>query len=339
LGEALYEVTMSILDIHNAILCYGDGEVATTNPQRRFVDWQRHVTSVAVNQPSVREYVAQPGELLTIFSGTRTTTVDGTTAMSTTLNAVKDGTYRLAATGGTAPGFRTDRGLTLNTQAVQVTINNNATADFTLTGTGTFTGVQAGDVVFIPSAATGDSALNSPFNPNNGGFWTVLGVAAKKLTMKRRVGESFVGAAETVTLTSSAQFVAFSSTGVQVDDNLEISAGFSTVTQKSFVVSEVTPSWVEFVSTEPLPLETGILPTASGLTFYSDSKRFIRIEVDQEAVVRLNGDSGSTNRLSPRVAGDPEQVAHFEKWGPAWDVRVLNRSTTSQMRVTVISAE
>lgn len=328
---------MSVIDIHSTIIMYDNNGVATQNPQRKYVDWQRHVTSVTVEQPSIREYVAQPGELLSIFSGTRSTAIDGTSAFKIETSAVAESGYRITHTGGTAPAFRTDRGLTLNGEQVVVTINNNATAEFALTGAGVFTGTQVGDTVFIPHILTGDDT--NVFNANNGGFWTVLAVAAKKLTLARRVGEDFVGSAETVTLTSSSQLVAFSATGVQRDDSMEVTAGFSSVTQKSFVVTEVTPTWIEFTSTEALPLETAVIPTAAGLTFYSDAKRFIRVEVDQEAAVRMNGDTGSTNRLSPRVAGDVENVAHFEKWGPVWDLKVLNRSSTSPMRVTVISAE
>lgn len=326
---------MSVIDIHSTILVYGDGEVATTNPQRRFVDWHRHVSGVQVEQPSVREYVAQPGELLSIFSGVRTTLIDGTTAFSIALNTAKDGVYRIANTGGTAPAFRTARAVTVAATLLTLTVNNNATLE--VSAAGVFGAVQVGDSVFVPGVATGDTS--GGFNPNNVGFWTVIGAASGKITLRRRVGEEFNGVAESVTPAADTAFQVFSAAGVQAGDNLEISAGFSSVTQKSFVVSEVTASWVEFTSAEALPLETGITPTASGMTFYADAKRFIRVETDQEAVIRLNGDSGNSNRLSPRVSGDSEAVAHFEKWGPVWDLKVLNRSTTNEMVVTVISAE
>src|SRR5690606_14922263 len=97
---------------------------------------------------------------------------------------------------------------------------------------------------------TGDAALSSPFNVLNGGFWSVLARTSTVVTVVRPNGESFSGTSEAVALTSDAQLQAFSSSGVQVGDTLEISGGFSAVTQKAFEVSTVTPGWVEFVSTE-----------------------------------------------------------------------------------------
>jgi hypothetical protein len=327
---------MSVLDIHSSIVVYGDGEIATSNPQRVYVDWSTHVTGVSVVQPSSREYQALPGETLSIFSGVRTTAIDNTTTFALTLNSVKSGVYRLTYSSGTAPAFRTAR--TVNTSGVLLTIsiNNNATAEV-LAGGAIFGNVQVGDIVFIPNTTTGDAA--GPFNVNNVGFWVVLATSTTKITLKRRVGEAFSGVAEAVTPSSNSQFTVFSAAGVQVGDTVEISAGFSAVTQKAYVVSEVTATWVEFTSTENLPLESGIVPTATGVVFYNDSKRFVRVEVDQDAAVRLNGDTGNSVRLAPRVSGDPDQTAHFEKWGPCWQLVIVNRSTTSTMVINVISAE
>lgn len=327
---------MKIIDIHSTIVMYGD-EAATSNPQRRFTDWSRHATNVLVDQPAIREYVAQPGELLSIFSGVRSTSIDGTTAFALTLNPVKSSTYRTTNTAGTAPVFRVARAYDPASQVHAIVVNNNATAEMT-NGSANFpaAGVVVGDSVFLPHTTTGDAA--SPFNVSNVGFWSVIGVTTTKLTLTRRVGEAFSGVAESVSPTAS-QMIIFGAAGVQIGDSMEVSAGFAAPTQQTFVVSEVTPAWVEFVSTSSLPLETGIVPTASGLTFYSDTKRFLRVEVDQEAVVRLNGDASNVNRLAPMIVGDDDAVAWFEKWGPVWDLKVLNRSTTSSMRVVVISAE
>lgn len=330
---------MPVLNIHSSHLIYGDDEVATANPKRVYVDWTRSVNNVAVDRPDSRSYVVDPGGVLTIFSGTRATSIDGTSQFALTLNPVKTDVYRLTGTAGTAPAFRTDRALNLNGLVVTVAVNNNATATFTLDPMASpdFAAVQVGDQLFVPGASTGDSA--SPFNPVNCGFWVVIAKTAKKLTLVRPVSQAFSAVAEAPTLTASVQLQAFSAAGVQIGDSLEVSAGFSTVTQKTFVVSAVTASRVEFTSTESLPLESGVIPTASGLTFYTDAKRFVRVEVDQDAVVRLNGDSGNTNRLAPRVVGTADQMGFFEKWGPTWQLTVVNRSTTASMTVNFISAE
>jgi hypothetical protein len=330
---------MPILDIHSTHLIYGDGDFTTNNPQRRYVDWSRHVVSVAVENPSARTYDLMPGEERVIFSGTRSTSVDETTAFTLTLSPVNPGVYRLAHTSGAAPSFRPVRVLDLTGEDIVVSINNNATASFSLpnASTSSFSSVQVGDTVFVPGVSTGDGS--SPFNPNNGGFWIVLSRTAKSLTLRRPVGDAFVGVAETVTISDESQIQIFGASGVQLNDSVEIAAGFSPITQRTVVVSSVTPSWVEFLSTEPLPLESDILPGPLGIVFYSDAKRFIRVETDQEAVVRLNGDTGSSLRLSPRFPGDPDGFAYFEKWGSVWQLSVVNRSNTSPMNLTVLAAE
>lgn len=327
---------MPKINIHSNHLIYGDGEVATANPKRLYVDWSRDVNNVSIVNPESSSYELAPGEVLMLFSGVRSTSIDDTTTFSITLNPAESSVYRVSYLSGTAPAFRTDRVLTLTTQTITVSINNNATATFTTSG-GSLSSVVVGDLLFLPGVATGDSA--SPFNPVNQGFWVVVGKTGASLTCVRRVGEAFAGVAEAVALTTNAQFQAFSAAGVQVGDSLEISNGFSVVSQMTFIVSEVTASWVEFTSTEPLPLETGIEPTASGFSLYTDAKRFYRVEVDQEAVVRRNGDTGNTNRVSPRVAGDCDQMGWNEAWGPTWQLVVVNRSATATMLVNCISVE
>jgi hypothetical protein len=326
---------MALLDIHSSHLIYGDTQVVTANPKRVYVDWSRHHNSVQVERPESKSFVVEPGQSLSLFSGSRSTAIDGTTAFALTLNPALASVYRLTATGGAAPAFRTARSFSPSGVALTLTVNNNATLELSM-GSGTFN-AQVGDTVLLPGTTTGDSA--SPFSPLNVGLWIVVGATTTKLTLVRPVGTDFQGVGEVVTPSTNAQLLIYSAAGVQVGDKVEISAGFSSVTQQAFLVSAVTPSWIEFTSTQALPLETGITPGAAGMTFYTSVKRFVRVEVDQEAVLRFNGDTGNTNRLAPRVAGDADQMAHLEKWGPTWQLVVVNRSTTASMVVNTISAE
>jgi hypothetical protein len=251
----------------------------------------------------------------------------------------------MTATAGTAPGFRTNRALTLNTEVVTVTVNNNATVQFALSSisAGTFAAVSVGDVVWVPNTSTGDSA--NVFSETNSGFWTVLAVgpvsmvANKVLTLKRLAGTSFSGVAEVVTLTANTQLQAFSSAGVQVTDKLEIVSGFSSVSQKTFEISAVSHDWVEFSSTAALPLESGILPTSTGLVFYTAGKKYLRIDVDQEAVVRLNGDTTNNVKVSPIVSASRDNMGWLEKYGSCYTLTVVNKSVTDSMVLHVISAE
>ncbi len=325
---------MAILNHSVSLVVYDDAS-ASNNPTQRFADWKRNLL-VTIANPQNQRFVIPPNSTQTVFSGVRTALIDNTTAFSLTLNSYNSSIYRITNTGGTAPGFRTDRGLTLSGSTVTVAINNNSTATFTTTGS--YGTTVPGDTVFVPTVLTGDPA--SPFSATNGGYWVVLNKTATVLTLARPSGVSFSAAAEVVTLTTNAQLQAFSSAGVQVDDTLEISSGFSAITQKTFTITSVNPFWVEFISTDPLPLETGIIPTTTGLVFHTDAKRFLRIEADQEAAVRLNGDSGNSVRISPRAAGNISSgFGYMEKWGTSWSLDVVNRSRTDSMTLIVFSAE
>jgi hypothetical protein len=313
-----------------------DDTNSSNNPLLRHWYWQRTNTGVTVSNPISDKHTIQPNTSQVVFSGTRTTAIDGTSVFSISLNPVNSSTYRISHTSGTAPAFRTDRALTLSGANITVVVNNNATATFT-TSTGNFNAVQIGDTVFVPHTTTGDSA--SPFSVLNVGYWVVLARTTTVITVTRPSTQGFEGTSEIVALSANNQLQAFSSNNVQVGDTLDISAGFSTVTQKNYTISAVNPFWVEFTSTESLPLETGIQPTASGLTFYGSSKRFLRIEADQGCVIRLNGDTGNTNRIDPMIVGDAGAVGWFEKWGPVWSLEIVNRSKTSVLTIKILTAE
>jgi hypothetical protein len=64
----------------------------------------------------------------------------------------------------------------------------------------------------------------------------------------------------------------------------------------------------------------------------------MRIEADQEMIVRLNGDTGNTNRVEPIISGDEDFSGWFEKTGTVWKLVMINRSTRVS-NLTVMSAE
>lgn len=333
---------MATFNISSNHIIFGEDTV-TSQPALKYVDWTQSFTGIQVSQPSSRQYELQPLESLTLFSGTRSLTVDGTTEFDLTLSALDTSVYRMTNSAGTAPGFRTTRAVAISSESVTVTVNNNATIEFALSAVSvpTFAAVVAGDTLFIPDTTTGDSA--SPFNVLNVGFWVVLSVtnsgagANRKLICKRLAGEAFVGVSEVVSVTANSQFKVFSSTGVQPGDTLKILGGFSTVTRKTFVISTVTDLWVEFTSAEPLPLESDVIPTAVGLAIYSSAKSFIRVEADQEAVLRLNSDTTDNLTMSPRAPGSVSDVAHFELWGPVYQAVLINKSNSDTLKATVIT--
>jgi hypothetical protein len=327
---------MPTLNITSTTLVYGDTTV-NSNPKYRFLDWTRKQEGESCTNPKNEQFTVDPSASLSIFNGTRTTSIDGTTAFSVTQSPLDASIYRFTATGGTLPAFRTDRNLALSGVAVTMTMNANATVSMTVTVGTPFATTIAGDTILITGLNTGDSA--GVFSTLNQGYWTVIGVITNKnITLARPAGVLFTAASEVVTPSSNTNVLNFTGTGVQLNDKVEISAGFAVATQKSFTIATVTPNWFEVVSTTPLALENAIIPGAAGMAFYKFSKRYVRVETDQEAAIQANGDSGQTQRISPRIIADPDNMAFYDKYGPMWSLVVVNRSTTT-MICNVISVE
>ena len=74
----------ALLNFTTKILAFGDPQ-ASSNPSLRFIDWTRNVSGVAVNNPKVESHRVDPGATVSVFSGIRTLTIDGTTAFSLAL--------------------------------------------------------------------------------------------------------------------------------------------------------------------------------------------------------------------------------------------------------------
>ena len=327
----------AFLNVTMKLLAFGDKSL-NSNPRLRYVDWNRDASGIQVRDPKAESHSIDPGATKLIFDGTRATTISGSTAFAVTLSPLDPSRYRIAWTGGTNPTFRTDRSLTLNGIAVTIAAQANSTVIMTVpAGPPDFTGVNAGDTVFIPDASTGDAA--GPFSPLNGGYWQVLAVlSSTSLSLARFAGTDFSATNEVVTLTANSQLQAFSTAGVQVGDKVDISAGFATTTRTTFEVIAVTQTFIEVISTTALPPETAITPGTSGMIFYTDAKSFLYVEADQEAAVRLNGSTDSSQRLSPIEAGNPDRPGIFLKRGPAWSLSIVNRAPVT-LNVVVIHAE
>lgn len=331
---------MSTLSQTTSIVIYKDS-TSSNNPRLKYPEWKRTISGQSVSNPLIKELELPPYGVSVVFDASWALSTDIDTELSLSLNPQLSSVYRLAYVSGTDPVFRTTKTVATNTRTFTITINNNATALFTLSASGLLTQVSVGDIVYIPDTSMGDS-VTSPFNDLNVGFWVVLGKTTSSLTLTRLPGESFSGTAEAVVITNDNQFTVFSSDGVQVGDTLAVTGGtFSTTTQgKTFVISKVTDKFLEFTSAESLALQASILPTATGMYVYSGAKQFIRIESDQMCQISLNDDAGGNLRLSPRIVGDFENGAgHFELWGHVWKLSLLNLSKTSTANIVIISVE
>lgn len=328
----------AFLNVIQKIQAYGDRSI-NSNPRLRYVDWSRDASGVPVKDPKSEAHGLAPGETKLVYDGTRSTSVGVSTAFDVSLSTLDPSRYRFTWAGGTDPSLRTDRALALNGRTLTFAVLSNNTVTVTVSGAGVndFTGVVAGDTVFVPHTTTGDSS--SPVSVLNAGYWQVLAVtSATVLSLARPAGQDFEAVSESAILTADAQFQAFSTAGVQVGDHVDISAGFASVTRRTFEVTAVTSKFFEVISTSPLPAETGITPAAAGIIFYTDAKSFLYIEADQECAVRVNGSTDSSQRLSPIEAGNPDRPGIYMKRGPSWSLSIVNRSTVT-LNVVAIHAE
>lgn len=324
------------LKLTSSTLAYGDLG-GTSNPLKRFVDWgvQRQYQ---VENPKSIPVTLEASETREIFSGVRSTSIAADTEFTLTLSTLSSTRYRFTHSGlTTPPALRTDRALDLSGSTVEVVANANGTASFT-SDAASFNGVVVGDVLFFPNTDTGDDA--SPFNALNTGYWSVLAVAldGSSVTAERPTGTDFTGITEDVDVTAAAQLQAFSAAGVQVGDHVDLSDGFVASILNTYEVVAVNPSWFEVVATQPLPIDEVGVPTTDGIVFYTEAKRYLRIEADQKCVLRLNGDTSNNVRLGPWSAADGDNSAFFEIVGPVWSLSVVNRSS-APLNLFVISAE
>ena len=322
-----------------ALLSIYEKSLAFTNPSggndpvRKAWDWTRQLQNVPVANPQSQSFTLAPGSSLAVFSSSLSTGITGSTVVSMSLNSFSPSVYRFTIVSG--PGaFRTDRGLTLSGSLITVTVNANSTATW-VTGTGAFTGVLVGDTVFIPGLSTGDSA--GPFNVSNEGFWVVLAVNSSTSLTLGRPGV-FLGVSQAVTLGASNQLTAFSAAGIQPGNFLAITAQFSASVQGIYTVWAVTPGWVEIVSSSPLPIQTSITQTTTSMIFYTTSKRFVRVESDQQVTVQYNGDSTNNNLVTPFVAGSSNLIGWDEKVGTVFSLTIVNNGLSSA-NLSVFSAE
>jgi hypothetical protein len=326
----------SSLTLIGTVIAYDDVS-ATSNPTKLRINRSVSVNNIPVeNAGTYPGLMLAPGESRVVIDGTRTTTLDNTTAFDLALSPLDPTRYRATWTGGTDPTLRTARVVSTNTKQLTLSVAANLTLTVTDSVHSPFGAVQVGDQVFIPGTTTGDTA--GPFNMMNEGLWYVLTASAAAITLTRAPGTVFSGIPEVVTPSSDDQFLVFSAVGVQVGDTVDISAGFAATSRHAYEIVSVTSKWIEFTSTIPLGSESGVTPDAAGFIVYTAAKRFLWLETDQEIAVRLNGDTGNTNRVTPWLAGDPTLIGRYEKVGIAWKVEIANLSNTTA-NVLLASAE
>jgi len=300
-------------------------------------DWKRANVRVPVSNPKSQTFEIQPFAEVAIFNGARAITHDNTSEYDLVIrSAAHPETYRLVWTGtGTAPGFRTNRNLTLSTGSLTFVLNANQTVTVTHSGGAVFAGVLVGDIFHVAGAVTDEVG---PADPMNQGDWTVLSATSTTLVLAREAGTVFSGASEVVALTTNNQAVAYSATGVQINDTVDISGGFSVATRTAYKVSYVTANYIEFISTTALAQQLAVIPGTASLSIFSAANRYVSVESNQNCALKFNGSTDETVRLEPLIPASADHVGFCEKWGTTYSLSIKNRSTGIAM-VTVFTAE
>lgn len=319
----------AILRLISQIVAFGD-PASGQGHKLRFVDWTRDTFDIPVKNPKVESMTLAPDEQRVILSGQRDISIGEDTHFSVTLVAGTTDRYRIAWVEGQPPVFRTKRTLSLVGSKIDVRYNSNGVLSLGAKDGGSFAGIEAGDTVWIPGSA-------SPFNVSNTGFWTVLSANDTALEVIDYNGPH--GLTESnISITSASQFQAFSSEGVQAGDSLQIFDGFAKASRRNYLIADATPTYIEVISSAPIPQEADVHVPTDGMVVYTSAKNYLRLEANQECIVRINGDTSSNVRIYPWIAGDPGKVGSFEKTGPVWSLVVVNNSP-APLSLTLISAE
>jgi hypothetical protein len=313
----------SILNVIMQFLAYSDAGVTDAPSQKNF-DWTKKIYSVPATNPRSDTEVIAPGDSLVLFNGVRASGLDNTSVLDVAGLSNTASGYRFTVSAGAA-GFRTDRAVG-SLGLCQVTVNNSSTVIFDFTGFASSV-LSVGDVMRVAGQIT-EAAGPFAFNPLNAGDWKVIAKSGSKVTCVRPIGQPFSAVSETVAVTGT-DVSFYSAAGLQIGDKVSITDTFSPVTQRVYVITDVTPTTFDVVATDPIPLESGLSYVPGSLTFYTESKRLVYVEADQDCVVRFNNDTSDSVKLSPIKTSDAALPGFISKWGDAYTCEVVNKSTNA----------
>jgi hypothetical protein len=253
----------------------------TNNPSMNYVKWTQDAQGIDITEPESKGIKLQAGQSIDLFSGTVTTSADGTTTYDIALKAGTTNTYKLSHSGGTNPVFRTAR-VEGSDATTEVTVTKNAKLlTFTSTG-GTVFDLVTGSVAIGDEVRLGDT-----FNASNRGKFKILAFTATSFTIENEIGI----AEGPITLGASfaTEVNIFSADGVQIGDKIDIVDGFSSVTHGTYEITDVSHDYIEIYSVDSLPSEAGISNSPAAFLIYRDAKQFIYIESDKKLEISLDG--------------------------------------------------
>ena len=319
---------MSKLNLSLFLNAYRDATV-TNNPSMNNFRWNQDIQGIDVSEPTSKEPTLQPGQSLTLFSGTVSTSSDATTTWDLALKAGSTNLYRITHSGGTAPLFRTPRAEGSDA-TTEVTVTKNAKLMIlTSTGGTPFNLIAGGAVV-------GDEArIGTAFNAANRGKFKILALTATSLTVENEVGT----AEWPIKLGSSfaTEVDIYSESGVKIADHVDILAGFSSVSFGTFDITDISHDFIEIFSNESLPAESDVPNNPDAFLIYRDAKQFLYIESDRTLDIKING-SVVTNEIIPMTAGVNKTPGIFMSSASIKSAEITNTSQKTA-QIFYITAE
>jgi len=290
--------------------------------------WSRNEQSLDASQTNSKSLILPSAQSKTLFSGSVAISSDITTTWDLSLKPSSSTIYVLSHSGGTAPLFRTPRTSGADATTEIIVTKNSRLIEFTSTGGTLFdlitNGVLVGDEVRI----------GNQFNTLNQGKFKVLSLTATSFTV-----ENELGVAEGPIVLGALynnQINIYSADGVQVGDKINIVSGFSSVTFGTYEISDASYDYLEFSSTDSLPIESTVSNNPSAFSIYRDAKIFLYIECDEKISIKLNGNS-ITNYIEPLQAGISKKPGIFMSSASITSAEIKNESqeTATIFYVTV----
>lgn len=322
---------MANLNLQVNTIAYQDINVSN-QPQIRAFDLSYKLTA-SIGKPMSQSLSIGAGETVSVFNGTRNTSIDNTTSLNVTLPDLNKAIYRISHNSGTAPQFRALRAIAIdNTSQFTVSLNGPISTYTSSGGTAPdLSTVAVGDILKIDSGS-GFSAINQ-------GRFVIVAKTTNSVSV-----QNLNAGAETAIIASTSLFQIYSN-GVsanqpQIGDKVMLSAGFSVASLGTYLITEVTPSYIEISigAANGIPTESNIVPTTSGITFFSSSKRFIIITAQERCAIRVNGDTSDNSIVEPLEYGNPEKPGLYVKQGTTYALSIKNLGLTT-LEVLVASAE
>lgn len=322
------EKKMAKLNVLVHLNAYSDSK-DTNNPSMNNVRWSRDLESIPVDEPASKSLQVQPGQSMSLFSGTVSTSADSTTTWDIALKSGSSNTYKISHNGGTAPAFRTARSSGADA-TTEITVTKNAKLlKFESTGGTNLDlvsgGVQIGDEV----------RLGSGFSEQNQGKYKIISFNTTSFTVENETGV----AEGPVTLGADYEedIDIFSADGVQVGDKVDLVAGFSSVSFGTYEITDVSHDFIEIFSNESLPSETAVSNNPEAFLIYTSAKSFLYLESDQDLSIKLNG-STVTNKIEPIFVGSQKKPGLFMSSSSIKSAEIENTSQ-STANVFYVTAE